>query len=216
MIRPCACPPALSSLLVDPGLFYSELAQIGESALPVIKLLAILDTSAVRPLPTTCPAGNRPVQKGEDSDRGIGEGDALPTLGRPGSPAEPILMSDRHDEHPCVTAAATDFLEVGTLEQVPPGAALHVVVGESDLALVNIDGHVVAIGDLCLRCGSPLSSAAVTGTQLICCKCGWQYDIEQGCVVGLPGLAIEKHEVHIDDGHLFVAVGMTNPRALTS
>jgi nitrite reductase/ring-hydroxylating ferredoxin subunit len=115
-------------------------------------------------------------------------------------------MSDRQDDPACVGAAVPGFLEVGTLDQVPPGAALHVAVGEADLALVNMDGHVVAIGDLCLRCGDPLSTAALAGAHLTCSRCGWQYDVEQGCVVGLPELVIEKHEVRVDDGHLFVAV----------
>ena len=115
-------------------------------------------------------------------------------------------MSDRHEDPACPTAAVPGFLEVGTLDQVPPGAALHVAVGEANLALVNMDGHVVAIGDLCLRCGDPLSTAALAGAHLTCSRCGWQYDVEQGCVVGLPELVIEKHEVRVDDGHLFVAV----------
>lgn len=95
---------------------------------------------------------------------------------------------------------------MGTLDQVPVGAALHVAIGEAKLALVNIDGHVVAIGDLCLRCGDPLSTAALAGAQLTCSRCGWRYDVERGCVVDLPALAIERHEVRVDDGHLFVAV----------
>lgn len=115
-------------------------------------------------------------------------------------------MSDRQDDHACLTAAGPGFLEVGTLDQLPPGAALHVAVGAAELALVNMDGHVVAIGDLCLRCGGPLSTAALAGPRLTCSRCGWQYDVEQGCVVGLPELAIERHEVRVDDGHLFVAV----------
>ena len=115
-------------------------------------------------------------------------------------------MSHRQDDPACLAAAVPGFFEVGTLDQLPPGAALRVAVGASDLALVNVDGHMVAIGDLCLRCGGPLSTATLAGAQLTCSGCGWQYDVEQGCVVGLPELAIERHEVRVDDGHLFVAV----------
>lgn len=126
--------------------------------------------------------------------------------------AHTVTMSDRQDDPPCLATAVSGFLEVGTLDQVPPGAALQVAIGEADLAVINMDGQVVAIGDLCLRCGSPLSTAALAGTQLTCSGCGWQYDVEQGCVVGLPALAIEKHEVRVDDGHLFVAVAALESR----
>jgi nitrite reductase/ring-hydroxylating ferredoxin subunit len=122
-------------------------------------------------------------------------------------------MSDRQDQPPCLSPPVTGLLEIGTLDQVPPGAALHVEVGDAELALINLDGHVVAVGDLCLRCGTRLSITALAGAQLTCSGCGWQYDVEQGCVVGLPALAIEKHEVRVDGGHLFVAAATFKSRA---
>lgn len=90
------------------------------------------------------------------------------------------------------------------MEELPPGAITHVVVGGTELALVNGDGHLVAIRDLCLRCGSPLSSGALDGTQLTCSGCGWRYDLMQGCVAGLPALRIDRHELRVAGGHLFV------------
>lgn len=144
------------------------------------------------------------------------EGDGLPVLGSVGARRHTVTMSDRPDDPPCLTAAVSGYLEVGTLDQVPPGAALHVAIGGAELAVINMNGHVVAIGDLCLRCGSPLSDAELAGAQLTCSGCGWQYDVEQGCVVGLPALAIERHEVRVDDGHLFVAVAALESRASLS
>lgn len=115
-------------------------------------------------------------------------------------------MSDRQDEPACATGAVPGFFEVGTLDQVPPGGALPVFVGEATLAVVNMDGDVVAIGDLCVRCSGPLSTAALAGAELTCSKCGWRYDVKRGCVVGLPALTIEKHEVRVENGHLLIAV----------
>ena len=62
---------------------------------------------------------------------------------------------------------------------------MRVTVGASDLVLANIDGRVVAIGDLCLRCGRSLSTASLSGRMLTCSGCGWKYDVERGCVDGL-------------------------------
>lgn len=121
-------------------------------------------------------------------------------------------MRDRQDEPPRLSPSVPGFLEVGALDQVPPGATLHVAIGDAELALVNMDGRVVAIGDLCLRCGTPLSTAALDGVQLTCSGCGWQYDLAQGCVIGLPALALERHEVRVEDGHLFVAVAAFQSR----
>ncbi|MGZ8274430.1 MAG: Rieske (2Fe-2S) protein [Burkholderiaceae bacterium] len=116
-------------------------------------------------------------------------------------------MSDGHDEPERDISTVAGFLEVGTLDQLPPGAALPVAVGDATVAVVNMGGDVVAFGDLCLRCGVPLSTAALAGANLTCSKCGWQYDVKRGCVVGLPALAIERHEVRVENGRLFVAIG---------
>ena len=89
-----------------------------------------------------------------------------------------------------------------------------VTVGTSDLLLVNVGGRVVAIGNLCLRCSSSLSTAALSGRVLTCGACGWKYDVERGCVDGLPSLRTEMHEVSVDDGRLLVASAIAVPAAV--
>ena len=106
---------------------------------------------------------------------------------------------------------AGGFMEVGSLAQLPAGASMAVTVGTSDLLLVNVGGRVVAIGNLCLRCSSSLSTAALSGRVLTCGACGWKYDVERGCVDGLPSLRTEMHDVSVDDGRLLVASAIAAP-----
>jgi nitrite reductase/ring-hydroxylating ferredoxin subunit len=108
---------------------------------------------------------------------------------------------------------ATGLAEVGSLAQLPAGTTMRLTAGASDLLLVNVDGHVVAIGDLCLRCGSSLSTASLAGPVLTCSGCGWKYDVERGCVDGLPSLRTEMHEVSVDDGRLLIASAIVAPAA---
>jgi nitrite reductase/ring-hydroxylating ferredoxin subunit len=114
-------------------------------------------------------------------------------------------MGERKDGDDPPVPDAAGLAEVGSLAQLPAGTTMRLTVGASDLLLVNVDGHVVAIGDLCLRCGSSLSTASLAGPVLTCSGCGWKYDVERGCVDGLPSLRTEMHEVSIDDGRLLVA-----------
>jgi nitrite reductase/ring-hydroxylating ferredoxin subunit len=100
---------------------------------------------------------------------------------------------------------------VGSLAQLPAGATMRVTVGATDLVLVNIDGRVAAIGDLCLRCGRSLSTASLSGRTLTCGGCGWRYDVDRGCVDGLPNLRTERHDVAIDDGRLLVTAALAAP-----
>lgn len=103
------------------------------------------------------------------------------------------------------------FVEVCSLAQLPRGTNMRVSVGVADLTLVNVDGRVIAVGDLCLRCGRSLSTASLADGLLTCGGCGWKYDVPRGCVEGLPNLRIETHEVRAEDGRLFVASAIAAP-----
>lgn len=106
------------------------------------------------------------------------------------------------------------FVEVGSLAQLPGGTTMRVTVGVADLTLVNVDGRVIAVGDLCLRCGRSLSTAPLAGGSLTCRGCGWKYDVQRGCVDGLPNLRIETHEVRAKDGRLLVASAVATPASV--
>jgi nitrite reductase/ring-hydroxylating ferredoxin subunit len=120
-------------------------------------------------------------------------------------------MGERNDGDAPLAIDAAGLADVGSLAQLPAGSTMRLTVGASDLLLVNIDGRVVAIGDLCLRCGSSLSTASLTGCVLTCGGCGWQYDVERGCVDGLPSLRTEMHDVRVDAGRLLVASAVVAP-----
>ena len=124
-------------------------------------------------------------------------------------------MGERNDWDEPLAFDAAGFLEVGSLEQLRAGASMRVTVGASDLLLVNIDGRVVAIGDLCLRCSGSLSTASLAGRVLTCGGCGWKYDVERGCVDGLPNLRIERHDVRVDDGRLLVSSAISAPATVS-
>jgi nitrite reductase/ring-hydroxylating ferredoxin subunit len=120
-------------------------------------------------------------------------------------------MNERNDgDGPCASDLQSR-VAVGSLAQLPAGATMRVTVGASDLVLVNIDGRVAAIGDLCLRCGASLSTASLSGRTLTCSGCGWRYDVERGCVDGLPNLQTERHDVAVDDGRLLVTAALAAP-----
>jgi nitrite reductase/ring-hydroxylating ferredoxin subunit len=124
-------------------------------------------------------------------------------------------MSDRNDDQDRRAGARPGFVDVGSADQLPPGNAMQVAVGDAELTLVNTGDAVLAVGDLCLRCSSSLSAAAVRGPLLTCLHCGWQYDLMRACVVGLPLLRIDRQEVRVDHGHLFVVAAVDTPQPLS-
>jgi nitrite reductase/ring-hydroxylating ferredoxin subunit len=123
-------------------------------------------------------------------------------------------LGERIDGEVPSAADAAGFVEVGSIAQLPAGASMRVTVGASDLLLANVGGRVVAIGDLCLRCSRSLSTASLSGRVLTCSGCGWKYDVECGCVEGLPNLRTEVHDVSIDAERLLVASAIAAPATI--
>lgn len=98
------------------------------------------------------------------------------------------------------------FVGVAWLEELPPGRAMTVTIGDQKLALVNVGGTVHAIDDACLHAGLSLGEGALDGETLCCGGHGWRYDVTTGCLLGVPGLCVRTHEVQVVDGRIKVAV----------
>jgi len=124
-------------------------------------------------------------------------------------------MTATKDEDLPAAPTADSLVEVATLAQLPPGTARKVAVGHVELTLVNVDGTVVAVGDLCLRCSHSLSTGIVRGDVLTCSGCGWQYDLSRGHVLALPALKVEMHDVHIEEDRLLVPSSIAAPAHAT-
>jgi nitrite reductase/ring-hydroxylating ferredoxin subunit len=124
-------------------------------------------------------------------------------------------MSDRDEKQERPAGIRPSLVDVGSADQLPPGNSMRVAVGDAEFTLVNTGEAVLAVGDLCLRCSSSLSAAAVRGPLLTCLHCGWQYDLVRACVVGLPLLRIDRQEVRVDHGHLFVVASVDAPQPVS-
>jgi len=95
-------------------------------------------------------------------------------------------------------------MEVAPLEQLACGSAILCALDHTVVAMFNVDGHVFAVDDLCVRCGSSLAAGKLVGRLVTCSGCDWQYDVGIGCVRGVPALCIDTFEAKIVDGRVLV------------
>jgi nitrite reductase/ring-hydroxylating ferredoxin subunit len=100
----------------------------------------------------------------------------------------------------------TDFLEVASIEQIPPGRSLVVTVAGKGVALFNVDGQIYAIDDACVHQGASLGSGKLQGNTVTCRAHGLKFDVTTGFVGGSPGYGVASHAVRITDGRIAVAV----------
>jgi nitrite reductase/ring-hydroxylating ferredoxin subunit len=99
-----------------------------------------------------------------------------------------------------------DFLEVASLEQIPPGGSLVVTVADKDVALFNVDGQIYAIDDACVHQGASLGSGKIEGKIVTCRAHGLKFDVTTGLVSGVPDFGVASHAVLVADGKIAVAV----------
>jgi nitrite reductase/ring-hydroxylating ferredoxin subunit len=101
-------------------------------------------------------------------------------------------------------AVMTNFVQVALLAKVLSETVVVAVVGESAIALFNVNGHVFAIDDRCMRCGSSLALGKLRGQCVACPICAWQYDVTTGRVDGLPALCADTFDVRVNGQHVML------------
>jgi 3-phenylpropionate/trans-cinnamate dioxygenase ferredoxin subunit len=80
------------------------------------------------------------------------------------------------------------FIEVAPLAEIPPGERLFVEIDGQPIVLLNVDGKIYAIADLCTHDDGPLGEGEVDGHQIICPRHGARFDLRDGKAVTLPAV----------------------------
>jgi 3-phenylpropionate/trans-cinnamate dioxygenase ferredoxin subunit len=91
---------------------------------------------------------------------------------------------------------------VTTVNELPPGAAMQVVVNGKTIALFNINGTFHAIDDVCTHRGASLSEGLLDGVEIVCPWHGARFDVTTGqhlCPPATKGLTCYRVEVAGDD-----------------
>lgn len=99
-----------------------------------------------------------------------------------------------------------DFVQVATLEQLPPGTGKTVMVGDKAVALFNVEGTVYALNDTCKHAGSSLGSGELCGKQVRCRAHGWKYSLVTGFANGIEGFGVASYPVQVVDGNILVSL----------
>jgi 3-phenylpropionate/trans-cinnamate dioxygenase ferredoxin subunit len=119
-------------------------------------------------------------------------------------PRDPEAKSP--DARPGSHEAPATFVGVVWLEQMPPGRAMSVAIGDTAIALFNVEGTIYAIDDACLHAGGSLGSGELDGRIVRCAGHGWTYDVTTGCMVDVPELRVATRAVKVVDGRIMVAI----------
>ena len=100
----------------------------------------------------------------------------------------------------------SEFHEVGSAEETPPGTGKAVAIDGRAVALFNIDGTYYAIEGTCLHRGGPVGEGDLEETTVTCPWHGWQYDVTTGRNLMDPDIGLTKHDVKVENGVVMVAL----------
>jgi nitrite reductase/ring-hydroxylating ferredoxin subunit len=98
-----------------------------------------------------------------------------------------------------------NYVEVASLEQLPPGGGTAVTIEGKDIALFNVGGTIYAMDDGCVHQGLSLGNSELKGEIVTCRGHGWKYNVTTGSTLSSPGYGVAVYPVKVVDGKIMVA-----------
>jgi nitrite reductase/ring-hydroxylating ferredoxin subunit len=99
-----------------------------------------------------------------------------------------------------------EFIDVCSLDELPPGKSRPVRAAGRDVALFNVGGIVHAIENSCPHQGAALTGGEFCGRVVKCGAHGLRFDVTTGVMVGSDKLRVPCYPVEVTDGRVAVAV----------
>lgn len=100
----------------------------------------------------------------------------------------------------------TNYVTVGTSDELQPGDRMVVQVGRVWVAIFNIDGALYAIQDVCTHDDGPLAEGELHGCEIECPRHGARFDLRDGRVTAPPALIpVPVYDVRIEAGNIQVS-----------
>jgi NAD(P)H-dependent nitrite reductase small subunit len=101
----------------------------------------------------------------------------------------------------------SEYVPVLSVAELLPGRATEVTVGDRTVALFNVDGTFHALTNLCPHRGGPLGQGFLEGKEVSCPWHNYTFDVTTGENVVSADLKVERYDVKVEDGRVFVKVG---------
>jgi nitrite reductase (NADH) small subunit len=96
--------------------------------------------------------------------------------------------------------------KVMSLAELRASGAAGAEIAGRRIALFAAEGEVFATTGECPHAGGPLCEGELDGAMLSCPWHGWTYDLRSGACEEDPDLRLERFEVRIIDGDIFVVI----------
>lgn len=99
------------------------------------------------------------------------------------------------------------FYRVVSVDDIPEGERLIFEINGQAIVLFNVNGELLATGDLCSHDEGPIGDGELEGDVIICPRHGARFDVHTGKALSLPAVnGIPVYPVQIIDNYIEVGV----------
>lgn len=103
----------------------------------------------------------------------------------------------------------SEYHKVARVGEVHPGEMRACEVGGRRLALCNVDGRLLAVGDACTHVGARLSEGWLYDGRIECALHGAHFDAATGAALAPPARGpVPTYEVMVEGEDVYVALPM--------
>lgn len=105
------------------------------------------------------------------------------------------------------------WTRIAPVESIPPREGRSVAIDGIDIAIFNLDGRFLTIGNGCPHQGGPLCDGIVSGAAVVCPLHGWRFDLETGMAVrASQACRVPSFPTRVEDGIILVQLGAADGR----
>lgn len=100
-------------------------------------------------------------------------------------------------------------IRAANLDELQPGACLSVdLEGKYGVALINLEGEILALDNTCPHAGGPLGEGTLDGEHVTCPWHGWKFHARTGYRKGNPSEAwrVSRYDTQVVDGVIHVLI----------
>jgi 3-phenylpropionate/trans-cinnamate dioxygenase ferredoxin component len=99
-----------------------------------------------------------------------------------------------------------DSFDVMPVDDLAPGCARAVRLGQRDVALFRVGAEVFALDNSCPHAGASLAAGKLNGRIVTCRAHGMRFDVATGCMPGIAGLEVARYPVQLMGGRIHVRI----------
>ena len=108
----------------------------------------------------------------------------------------------------------SEFEEIATFDELPPGGRKSVIIDEVPALLLRIGETYYAIEDVCTHDGQPLTNGPLVGCEITCPRHGARFDVRTGKALCMPATEpVQTFEIEIRGNRVLRAFPRLRPRS---